>query len=67
MIIGAFLLLVSFIQIVVLISFVAIMEPDKMSIIPYLLTLGESFVYRYYFHIPAIGLLIFGVYTLQRK
>lgn len=67
MIIGAFLLFASFIETIVLISFVAIMEPDKMPITPYLLTLGEFFVHRYYFHIPAIGLLLFGVYTLQRK
>ena len=67
MIAGAILLFASFIQTIMLASFVAIMEPDKMPLSAYLLTLGQSFMYRYYFHIPAIGFLVFGLYGLKRK
>ena len=56
-----------FVQTVMLASFVAIMEPDTMKLSTYLLTLGESFAFNYFFNIPAIFLLFFGIYGLMRK
>ena len=56
-----------FVQTVVLATFVAIMEPDTMKFSTYLLTLGESFTFNYFFNIPAIVLLFLGIYGLTRK
>lgn len=67
MVTGAIFLFMPFVQTIMIASFVAIMEPDTMKLSTYLLTLRESFAFNYFFNIPAIVLLVIGVYWLKRK
>jgi hypothetical protein len=51
----------------VIASFVAIMDPNTMRLSTYFLTLWESFRFHYYLHVPAIILLLIGIYGLSKK
>ena len=58
----AILLFSNFIFTLILASFVAVMEPDKIRPLEYFLTLWESFSFYYYLHVPATILLTVGMY-----
>lgn len=67
MVVGSILLFIPFTQTVIVSGFVTIVEPEKLSLTDYLMFIGESFIYHYLFHIPAIILLILGSYIQMTK
>ena len=54
-----------FLQFFLVSSAIAVLEPEKLEGFDYLLYVGEMFTIQYYFNIPAIILLIFGILKLK--
>jgi len=52
---------------VAVLSVFAIETSEKLTIATYLLLIGEIFVRDWYFHIPAILLIISGILLIKKK
>jgi hypothetical protein len=66
LIVSSILLFAPYMFTVMLSSFVAIMQPEDLSVLLYLTLLGESFVLQYISTVPATILLILGIVKLKK-
>ena len=66
-IIVSIFLFMPLIQTIMIAGFLAIMDSDQMHLSTFFLTVSESFIFRYYFNLPAIVLLILGIIVLNKK
>lgn len=64
--IGVFLFM-PYVQTILVSTFVVLAEPEKLSVSDYFMFLVESFGIQYIYTIPAVVLIIIGIWLIKKK